>query len=361
LRRSFVALFVASAATIVGAAPSGAGSGADGPTPPDRGRHDDAPVVGADQPNAIPDRYIVVFEKQTTGAERGAARSEAQARGAQIHYEYSAALSGFAATLPAHALDGLRRNPHVEFIEADQTVTLSGDQASPTWGLDRIDQRNLPLNGNYHYDATGAGVTAYIIDTGVRFTHSDFGGRAVTGYDAIDGGSADDCNGHGTHVAGTVGGATYGVAKSVQLIGVRVLNCQGSGTNSQVIAGINWAASHHTSGPAVANMSLGGSVSSAIDTAVANAINDGITFAVAAGNESTNACNRSPARVAAAITVGATGQTDGRASFSNYGTCLDLFAPGVSITSAWYSSTTATNTISGTSMATPHVAGAAAL
>jgi subtilisin family serine protease len=202
----------------------------------------------------------------------------------------------------------------------------------------------------------------YIVDTGIRFSHNDFGGRAVTGYDAVDGGSADDCNGHGTHVAGTVGGSTYGVAKGVTLVGVRVLNCSGSGTNSGVIAGVNWVASDHQTGaPAVANMSLGGSVSSALDTAVNNAINDGVTFAVAAGNSNRNACNYSPARVAAAITVGATTSTDARASYSNYGSCLDLFAPGSSITSAWYTSNTATNTISGTSMATPHVAGVAAL
>ena len=203
---------------------------------------------------------------------------------------------------------------------------------------------------------------AYIIDTGIRSTHSDFGGRATSGYDAIDGGSADDCNGHGTHVAGTVGGTTYGVAKGVSLVAVRVLDCGGSGTTSGVIAGVNWVTSNHGAGqPAVANMSLGGGASSALDTAVSNSIADGVTYALAAGNSNANACNSSPARTPNAITVGATTSSDARASFSNYGTCVDIFAPGSSITSAWYTSNTATNTISGTSMASPHVAGAAAV
>ena len=206
---------------------------------------------------------------------------------------------------------------------------------------------------------------AYIIDTGIRFTHSDFGGRATSGFDAVDGGSADDCNGHGTHVAGTVGGATYGVAKGVQLVAVRVLNCQGSGTNAQVVGGIDWVTANAVK-PAVANMSLGGGANSSIDTAVNNSINSGVTYAIAAGNgnalgQRQNACNYSPARVPNAITVGATQNNDAAASFSNFGTCVDIFAPGVNITSSWSTSDTATNTISGTSMATPHVAGAAAL
>ncbi len=210
---------------------------------------------------------------------------------------------------------------------------------------------------------------AYIIDTGIRFSHNEFGGRATSGFDAVDGGSADDCNGHGTHVAGTVGGATYGVAKSVRLVGVRVLNCQGSGTNAQVVGGIDWVtanAESNPSVPAVANMSLGGGANSSIDTAVNNSINAGVTYAIAAGNgnalgQRQNACNYSPARVPNAITVGATQNNDAAASFSNYGTCVDILAPGVNITSSWSTSNTATNTISGTSMATPHVAGAAAL
>ena len=207
---------------------------------------------------------------------------------------------------------------------------------------------------------------AYIIDTAIRFAHTQFGSRATSGYDAVDGGSADDCNGHGTHVAGTVGGSTYGVAKSVSLVAVRVLNCSGSGSTSGVIAGIDWVTGNHGPGqPAVANMSLGGGASTALDNAVNNSINDGVTYAVAAGNgniigQQQNACNFSPARVAAAITIGATDSSDRKASWSNYGNCVDWFAPGVSITSAWYTNNTATNTISGTSMATPHTAGVAA-
>jgi len=238
--------------------------------------------------------------------------------------------------------------------------SISGTQTGATWGLDRIDQRSLPLNGTYSYDYTGAGVTAYIIDTGIRISHNEFSGRARWGATFAGGPATDDCNGHGTHVAGTVGGTTYGVAKGVSLVAVKVLGCGGSGTTTGVVSGINWVADD-ASGPAVANMSLGGGASNSIDAAVNGAISAGVTFAVAAGNENANACNYSPARVPAAITVGATTSTDARASYSNIGTCLDIFAPGSGITSAWKNSNTATNTISGTSMATPHVTGAAAL
>jgi subtilisin family serine protease len=232
-------------------------------------------------------------------------------------------------------------------------------QNNATWGLDRIDQRNLPLSGTYTYDVSGSGVRAYIIDTGIHYSHNEFGGRASFGYDAL-GGDGSDCNGHGTHVAGTVGGTVYGVAKNVALYAVRVLNCSGSGTTSGVIAGVDWVRNNAIK-PAVANMSLGGGASTSLDNAVSNAIASGVTFAVAAGNSSANACNYSPARVASALTVGSTTSSDSRSSFSNFGSCLDLFAPGSSITSAWRTSNTATNTISGTSMASPHVAGVAAL
>ena len=327
-----------------------------------RGLGGKAPVIGSANPTAIKGRYIVVFNKDApTGIER-TARGNARGRGATIHFNYGAALRGFAATLSASAVEALRNNPHVSYIEADSRVTAWPTQSPAPWGLDRIDQRNLPLTNSYTYNATGAGVDAYIIDTGIRFSHSQFGGRAVSGFDAIDGGSADDCNGHGTHVAGTVGGTTYGVAKGVRLLGVRVLNCQGSGSTSQVVAGINWVTSNHVAGqPAVANMSLGGTGSTSIDNAVVNSINDGVAYAVAAGNSNANACNYSPARVGTAVTVGSTTSSDSRSSFSNYGSCLDLFAPGSSVTSAWHTSNTATNTISGTSMATPHVAGVGAL
>lgn len=324
--------------------------------------NDPAPVQGADRAEAISDRYIVVFQKGTSAAAARSARDEARGKGGQVHHVYENALQGFAATLPARALDGVRRNPHVAYVSVDAVVTLATTQSPATWGLDRIDQRNRPLSSSYDYTTGASNVTAYVIDTGIRTSHSDFGGRAVHGYDSVDGGSADDCHGHGTHVAGTVGSTTYGVAKSVRVVAVRVLNCSGSGSTSGVVAGVDWVTGNHQAGqPAVANMSLGGGVDSVIDTAVANSIADGVTYVVAAGNENTNACNRSPARVQAAITVGATTSSDGRASYSNYGTCLDLFAPGSSITSGWHTSDSATNTLSGTSMAAPHAAGAAAL
>jgi subtilisin family serine protease len=318
-----------------------------------------APVLG----RSAQDRYIVVFEKGVSNAAVRDARATARTDGAQVSHTYTTALDGFAAKLPEAALRGLRNNPRVSFIEPDGQVTASDTQSPATWGIDRIDQRNLPLSNSYTFDRAGAGVTAYVIDTGIRRTHAEFSGRAVSGYTAIsDGRGTDDCNGHGTHVAGTVGGETYGVAQDVRLVAVRVLDCQGSGSNSGVIAGVDWVTSNHAAGsPAVANMSLGGGVSSALDTAVNNSINDGVTYALAAGNDSgANACNGSPSRVAAGLTIGSSTRTDARSSFSNIGSCLDMFAPGSDITSAWITSDSSTNTISGTSMATPHVAGAAA-
>lgn len=321
-----------------------------------------APIYGADSPTAIAGEYIVVFQPGTPGNVVNNASEGARGKGGSIHFVYDAALVGFAATLPEQALNGLVHNPNVAYIEADQTMSIDATQSGATWGLDRIDQRALPLNITYNYNYTGAGVTAYVIDTGINIYHSEFGGRASVGTDTVlDGQNGVDCNGHGTHVAGTIGGATYGVAKSVTLVAVRVLNCSGSGTTSGVIAGINWVTSNHNTGAAVANMSLGGGASTSLDTAVKNSIADGVTYAIAAGNNNRDACKFSPARVPAALTVGATTNTDARASYSNYGKCLDIFAPGSSITSAWIGSNTATNTISGTSMATPHVAGVAAL
>ena len=310
---------------------------------------------------AIDGQYIVVLKDNASTASADRAKTKARDRGGRIQREsFGRVLNGFSAKLDSKALAAVKQDAAVAFVEQDRVIRLSATQANATWGLDRLDQRDLPLSTTYSYASTGAGVKAYIIDTGIRLTHTDFGGRATSGYDAIDGGSADDCNGHGTHVAGTVGGTRYGVAKRVNLVGVRVLNCSGSGTNAGVIAGVNWV-TQNARRPAVANMSLGGGASTALDNAVANSIASGVTYALAAGNSRANACNTSPARVASAITVGATTSSDARASYSNYGTCLDIFAPGSSITSAWYTGSTATNTISGTSMASPHVAGAAAL
>ncbi len=315
----------------------------------------------------IPGRYIVVLEDWAAG-ERGA-RSNAESLASEmaiayqgrIDHVYKDAVNGFSIEMTEKQAIELSNDVRVKLVEEDSIVSISATQSNATWGLDRIDQRDRPLNGTYVYTPTGSGVNAYIIDTGIRRTHNDFGGRAFAGYDAIgDGQNSNDCNGHGTHVAGTVGGTVYGVAKAARLYAVRVLNCSGSGTNSGVIAGVNWVTSNHVK-PAVANMSLGGGASSALDTAVNNSINAGVTYVVAAGNSNANACNSSPARVPAAITVGSTTSSDARSSFSNYGSCLDIFAPGSSITSAWYTSNTATSTISGTSMAAPHVAGVAAL
>jgi subtilisin family serine protease len=310
--------------------------------------------------------YIVVL-KSSVGKVDTVVAEHARASGASAEKVFRHALKGYAARLTEGQLARVKADARVAYVEQDLEVHALTTQTGATWGLDRIDQRNLPLSGTFTYTRTGSGVTAYVIDTGIRFNHSEFGGRAITGYDAVNGGSADDCNGHGTHVAGTIGGSTYGVAKSVTLVGVRVLGCSGSGSTSGVIAGIDWVTGNHAAGqPAVANMSLGGGASSALDAAVNNSINDGVSYAIAAGNgdaygNAQNACNYSPARVAAAMTISATDSTDAKASWANYGDCVDWFAPGVSITSAWNKKSTSTKTISGTSMATPHTAGVAAL
>jgi serine protease len=315
---------------------------------------------------AIPDRYIVVLHDEEPGragrSVAALAREMAAGQGGRVIRVYERALTGFVVAMPAGAARALANDPRVRYIEQDSPVFALATQTNATWGLDRVDQRDRPLSTTYTYDTTGAGVHAYIIDTGIRRTHTDFGGRvSTTGFTAInDGRGTSDCNGHGTHVAATVGGANYGVAKQVTLHAIRVLNCSGSGTISGVIAGVDWVTGSHAK-PAVANMSLGGGTSTALDDAVRGSIAAGVTYSIAAGNSNADACSSSPARVGSALTVGASTSTDSRASFSNYGTCVDLFAPGQSITAAWYTSDAATNTISGTSMAAPHVAGVAAL
>ncbi|MEJ3745009.1 S8 family serine peptidase [Actinomycetes bacterium KLBMP 9797] len=317
---------------------------------------------------AVAGSYVVVFKDSAVRhADVGTTAKDLTARyGGAVARTYQAALRGFEATASAAEAARIAANPAVAYVEQNHTVRIQGTQTNPpSWGLDRIDQRNRPLNSSYTYPYTAGSVHAYIIDTGINVTHHDLGGRATSGYDAIDGGAANDCNGHGTHVAGTVGGTSYGVAKGVRLVGVRVLNCSGSGTYAQVMAGVDWVTANAVK-PAVATMSLGGDAYTPLDDAVTNSINAGVTYAVAAGNGDDfgvrqNACDYTPARVAAAITVGATDNSDAAADYSNYGACVDILAPGDGITSAWHSSDTATATISGTSMATPHVAGAAAL
>ncbi len=325
----------------------------------------DLATSAASSAQSIPGQYIVVF-RDAVGDPSGLARRLAAQHGGSVRFTYQHALKGFSAELPEAAVEALGRNPNVAFIEPNGRVWAVGSQTNPPWGLDRIDQRD-GLDNTYSHGFDGTGVAAYILDTGIRISHTDFGGRAAYGYDAVDNDpDAGDCNGHGTHVAGTVGGGTYGVAKNVQLFAVRVLDCNGSGTWEGVIAGIDWVTGHHTNGPAVANMSLSGGANSAVDQAVQNSIADGVFYALAAGNGNfvgrpQDACSSSPARTPEAATVGATDSGDNEASFSNYGTCVDILAPGVGVTSAWIDSDSDVNTISGTSMAAPHVAGAAVL
>ena len=323
--------------------------------PPVAARSPEAAPLLAAAANGVEGRYLVILNE---GADPAAV---AAAAGAAPRHTYTSALRGFSAALSQGQLTALRHHPAVAYVEQEQLYAYTTTQSGATWGIDRIDQRSRPLSGTYTYTATAGSVRAYIIDSGINPNHSQFSpaGRAQVAYDAT-GGNGIDCNGHGTHVAGTVGGTTYGVAKAVQIRAVRVGTCGSSLTTADIVEGIDWVRLNHVK-PAVANMSLGGGYSSAINTATTNLINAGVTVVVAAGNSNANACNGSPAGVTAAIVVAASTSTDARATYSNYGSCVDLYAPGSSVTSAWYSSTTATNTISGTSMASPHVTGVAAL
>lgn len=313
----------------------------------------------------IPNRYIVVLDQTILRAESESSDTTASklsdSYGGSVDKVFSHAVQGFSAEMSPLEAEWMSNDPKVLFIEEDSEISIQATQTNATWGLDRVDQRSAALNSSYNYAQTGSGVHVYVIDTGIKPTHVEFGGRASADFDTIyDGQNGVDCHGHGTHVAGTVGGTNYGVAKNVRLHGIRVLGCNGTGTTATAVEGIDWVTANRIS-PAIVNMSMGSQTSVLLDYAVQSSIASGITYVVAAGNSNADACQTSPARVPTAITVGASDVSDIRASFSNFGTCVDIFAPGVGITSAWSWSNTATNVSSGTSMSSPHVAGSVAL
>jgi subtilisin family serine protease len=324
-------------------------------------------VSQAADTSAVKEKYIVRFTDDDDAQRES---DDFKKKGMKVERTLSRAFKGVVGEFSASELNEIKKNPKVLYIEKDgvvQTTAFSSTPVSvnpaPSWGLDRVNQRNLPLDNAYSYQYNGQGVKAYVIDTGINSTHAQFAGRILPGNSQIaDGRGTEDCNGHGTHVAGTIGGSTFGIAPSVSLVPIRVLDCAGSGSFSGVIAGIDWVIADHQAGePAVANLSLGGGLSVAVNDAIARLIADGVVVVVAAGNSNANACNYSPSSAPNAITVGATESTDRRATYSNFGTCLDIFAPGSAIFSSWIGSATATNSISGTSMASPHVAGSVAL
>ncbi|MBB5101826.1 subtilisin family serine protease [Streptomyces spectabilis] len=363
---------VLSAATLAGGLQLGAAP-ATGAAPRGGPAAGDLRLAGAGEA-AVPDGWIVVLKDTRARAVPGVARDLVErSGGARLGHVYRAALHGFSATMSRARAERVSADSRVAYVRQDTRVRLDAkdlderaiDETQPNapWGLDRIDQRLLPLSGTYTYRTTAPDVRVYVIDTGLRTTHQEFGGRASVGVDTVgDGQNGNDCHGHGTHVGGIAAGRTYGVAKQARVVAVRVLNCQGSATTAGVVAGVDWVTGQKAR-PAVANMSIGGQASDVLDNAVRNSIRSGVTYAVSAGSagSSTGACSTSPARLPEAVTVGASDRADRRASSSNHGQCVSLFAPGVQIPSAWKDSDTSTNTISGTSMATAHVAGAAAL
>ncbi|MGW8376458.1 S8 family peptidase [Streptomyces sp. ODS28] len=347
------------AAAMVAAAAIGSGLALPANAAPTEGT-----VVGANSAKAIKGSYIVTMKKNAVNVKSSAAQGKKVVAnyGGQVKDTYTTALNGYSAKMSEQEAKQLAADPQVDQVFANHRYSIAGEQANPpSWGLDRIDSKKPDLDKKYKYpDKAGEGVKVYVIDTGTRASHKDFEDRVEKGFDAVDGGNADDGNGHGTHTSSTVAGKTYGVAKKAKIVPVRVLDDNGSGSTEGVVKGIDWVAKN-AKGPSAANMSLGGPADEALDKAVKETISKGVTFAVAAGNESQDAGNSSPARVPEAITVGATDNKDNQAEFSNFGKALDIYAPGVQITGAWNSGDDAKKTIDGTSMASPHVAGAAAV